>query len=303
MDRLRRFLATLSHLLACAASRTPSLVTRLVPHLDISIIPVVAASALILGLLGAILGLVLVGIARFFVDSGNWSSLGTTSAAVGSLGPGIFAVVLISAGLSWLLIANAATVVISTIVVLEGRRSKLVEYGNLLLASIPTPLLGSALLVAIDSFMEIPSSWPGIGIFITFIWVGLAIPVSLQISLSAARDAVKSLTGTIIFDRAQGFSDTRIGLGVVANVRRSIVNGATIGWGRVIIEGYVVFTSPFSQLDTGTVLLRRPSEVGALIKNMYSSTTIGDNVYLILLLFIVALLANTLQFSLGRRRE
>jgi ABC-type phosphate transport system permease subunit len=169
-----------------------------------------------------------------------------------------------------------------------------IDYLIKLLGSLPTLILGNAVIVVsnrLDFHPTVPMA------SMAFIVLALAItglPTILQIGREVLKDYdPKQLQQAL----ALGIGKPTIGKDIIIpGIRRSFNAGITIAISRIIIEGYIVINRMVFMEPGGDRIIRDPQDFLDIFYGLYSTVTIETNATLIVLLFIIALSVNFLSF-------
>ncbi len=196
----------------------------------------------------------------------------------------------------WASLRFAARQTLVVLIFTRNWGTKPLDYMIRLLGSLPTLILGNAILVLTGAMGLHPQN-PIIGVlFILLTLTLIGLPTVLQIGQEVLKDYDKRQLQQAV---ALGISRIVIGKKVaLPSVHRSFNAAVTIAISRIIIEGYIVLDRTLFASPTNLTIIRDADGLLDIFYGIYSTMTIQSNAVLILLLFVTAMLVNFWSFSI-----
>jgi ABC-type Fe3+ transport system permease subunit len=234
------------------------------------------------------------GLADFFRTQG--SSLAGVSRALArraSLAATVKALLFL-AGI-WLAVRYATDRTIAVLAFDRAVRAKLLRTIARILSTLPTIILGNALLVLVNGCHLKPR-----GAFATHLFlIGAVTLVSLPTALQVAGELLKDLDKRQLTQAlALGLSRIKIGNAIVVPRLRGALNAAvTMALARTIIEAYIVLNHTLRVRSLAETINDAKGIMDTFV-GLYSAMTIRDNVIVIVVLWIMALVVNLILVNL-----
>ena len=171
---------------------------------------------------------------------------------------------------------------------------------NRVLAAVPTLIVGNAFLTATQHLHLVPSTGWSVALFVIPMLTAIALPTALQIALEVVAD----------YDSRQLQQATALGLHPFAignrllmrGIRRSFLLANTLALSRVVIEAYIVIR----QGVPGRGPLNSPAtaeDLAEAFTGLYSTMTVQDNIWLIVVLGLLGLLFSFWSVAAGSIRS
>ena len=160
------------------------------------------------------------------------------------------------------------------------------EYSMRFLSSLPTAVLGSAIVVTLDRVGAYPTNRFGQFVLILGTILFITLPTVMQVGLSSMKDFDRAQIEGYIALGAQADETARVF--VVPAMRRTLNTAILLSASKVVIETYLV-----GRFAKGSAIVEAGGGIPDLFKSIYSAVTIEDNVILIVVLFFLSAFLNT----------
>jgi ABC-type phosphate transport system permease subunit len=165
-----------------------------------------------------------------------------------------------------------------------------------LTGSLPTLLLGNALLVSLNAVNFYPTSSWGIAILVWLTLLIIGLPTVLHIGQSILKDYDKKQLQQA---RSLGINNILIGNKIIyKSIRKSFNAAVLFAISRILIEGYIVLDKLMDTQAPHIIMIRDVKEFSSVFYKVYAAMTIQQNVFLIFVLFIMAIAVNVWSYGL-----
>lgn len=165
---------------------------------------------------------------------------------------------------------------------------KFFEFITRFLSLLPTLILGNVIIISLAK-IELPSTNIVVNIVIivtSLVFIGLPSIIQLMIKVLKDFNIQQLVQDRVLLgvDYERGIKDAI----PISSFKASII----VSLGRIFIEGYLaLYNTDFIHLPNNAIF-NSPTDVSKIFYILYSTATIHSNIYLILILFIMACVAN-----------
>lgn len=248
-------------------------------------------------LLSVLFMIVIIGVVQFFWLSQSKSPLLFFSQNVSKIPISIYLLCVLGIFTLYFLLSFIGSESLIVLSLSDNLTKKIVGLLIKLLGALPTLILGNAVLVLSKKMGLLPTNIVGEFIYIISSLTLIGLPTTLQLGQEIIKD----------IDKKPVYQALSLGIGrnvigkkiIMPGIKKTFNSAVVLSLSRILIEGYIVIAHGINNQQIGNGMLRNPEDLLDIFTSIYSKMTIDSNIYLILILFIIALFGNILSFSIS----
>lgn len=190
----------------------------------------------------------------------------------------------------WYLLYKITTNTLAISFITSSKTGKVFSYIVKLLSTLPTLILGNAIIFLFKLLGFEADTFFKSYLFIIISLSIIGLPTTLHLGQELITDFNKNI---YLQARSLGLNSIYIGKAIVIpSFQKTLRATVTLAVSRVIIEGYIIIDSVLKNIDKDMAMINDSEDLLDVFYTIYGTMTINSNAWVILIFFFIALFVN-----------